>query len=391
MRYLGTMGIITAMLALVAGTARLFAAPATDVEGAMTAGGSARPIAGGDRGGSSVGSNACANAPDIFGFGAFGFDLAGTTTDGVAHSACLAFESIQIWRDVWHRWQSPVSGVVHVATCNQTTVDTRIAVYSPAAQCVPGSEYLLGCNDDSCGTQSQVSFVAQAGQIYLVRLGRFGASEPPAAGSGFIVFSSDAAAFECEGTVGCQDPDFTQSSAASNENFRVADDVTTPSTGVIEGLCWWGNYPAQPAVTDAFTVTYWTDSNGRPGTPIASFEQSTDLAVQRVHTGIVGLALDLSYQYSAHHEPVPVADGQRVWVEIRNFIGAPWYWQGSTLGNSSWQDATPTSNWGNSVSGHNRALCLKVGSNCTSDINGDGQINFSDLNAVISQFNADCP
>jgi hypothetical protein len=113
------------------------------------------------------GSDSCATPEPISGFGQFSFDTTAATTDGAA-------ECRQAFNDVWYAWTcGPAeAGLVIANTCDGTGLDTVMMVYSDATQCgAPGT--LLGCNDDTCGLQSQVAFVAQAGTTYLIRLGSF--------------------------------------------------------------------------------------------------------------------------------------------------------------------------------------------------------------------------
>lgn len=339
------------------------------------------------------GSDDCADAWEIHGFGVYPFNLAGATTDGQAHPSCLNAESSQVWRDRWYRWTCSVSGEVEVSTCQESALDTRIVVYAPSSPCIPANEYVIGCNDDACGTQSRVTFLAQAGQSYLIRIGRYGVTEPAAMGSGNIAISTTAPLGVCEGGPLGQDLQPLALGNASTGFFRVADDVVANVTGSIDGMCWWGSYDLFPGGADDFRVTYWSDMNGLPGIPIASFDQERGLGVLRASTGLAALSGAPIFEYSAHHEPVPVAKGQRVWVEIRNRIGSSddyWFWQGST-GGAALNDLSHLSNWGNATVIPNRAFCPHLVTSCTNDTNGDGLVNFADLNSVISQFNAACP
>lgn len=346
-----------------------------------------------DRGFGLFASNDCGFAPEIYGFGLYAFNFTGTTTDGQAHPACSNAGSSQVWRDVWYRWTSSVSGEVVVSTCGESSVDTRIVVYAPSSPCSPASEYVLGCNDDFCGTQSRVAFLAQAGQSYLIRIGKFGSTEPPATGSGEIQISTNTPLGVCEGGALTQPLQPGAIGLASTGFYRVADDVTAYATGAIDGLCWWGSYNPFPDGPDDFRVTYWSDANGIPGTPIASFDQHTGLGVFRVstaHTTFTGAPI---YEYAAQHGPVPVVNGQRVWIEIRNRVGGVndlWFWEASS-GGDSLHDLSHTSNWADADVNPARAFSAHLDTSCTNDVNGDGQVNFADLNSVISQFNAACP
>lgn len=69
--------------------------------------------------------------------------------------------------DVVYMLQLPCDYQVTVSSCG-SNFDTQIFVYG-AYSC--GSvAWLAGCNDDFCGTQSQVSFTATGGQLYMIVL-----------------------------------------------------------------------------------------------------------------------------------------------------------------------------------------------------------------------------
>lgn len=338
------------------------------------------------------GNDACSAAPAISGLGMWSFDLAGATTDGLSHPQCLAFNSSQIWRDRWWSWTSPVSGVVRVETCDLTTLDTRIAVYAPGSPCPPTNEYVVGCNDDACNSQTAIDFVARAGQTYLVRLGRFGSSEPVASGSGAFRISSAAAPGQCPPGDGPEQLVAIGGAAyGSTVSVRVADDVTAPVTGAIEGLCWFGSYFGFAPAADAFVITYWTDAGGVPGTPIASFSQANGLAVERAATDDLDAVGGTMFRFSAAHAAVPVAKNIRYWIEVRNLFGNTWYWQSSQQGNGALQDTTPSSDWTDAIPRQDMAWRLDLTSGCSSDTNGDGVINFADLNNIVSLINSACP
>ncbi len=119
------------------------------------------------------GADLCANAQPISGVGSFAFDNSAATTDGVPNALCLAFGQDDITSDVWFSWQAPNDGVFILDTCGQTSVDTKVGVL--AGSCAGA---VIACNDDSCGLQSSVTFTANSGATYLLRIGTF----PGAAG-----------------------------------------------------------------------------------------------------------------------------------------------------------------------------------------------------------------
>lgn len=340
------------------------------------------------------GSDSCGGAPAISGYGQWSFDLAGTTTDGVGHGLCFASGSDQLWRDRWWVWTASANGQATIETCGLTTVDTRIAVYSPAVVCPPADEYLMACDDDGCGgLQSSVSFIARAGQQYLIRVGRWALTEPAAGGVGMFEISGPGAADICpEEAILCQEAISGGDAHTSTSQYRVADDFRTEADGDVTGLCWRGSYASAAPGVDDFTITYWSNSGGQPGSPIATFSQSAGtLAVQRADAGDVNIVGGTMFEYSASHAPLALQGGAKRWVEVRNYFGNAWYWQISDQGNGGWQDSSVDSDWSNATLTPNMSFCVHFHSNCMGDTNGDGVINFADLNNVVSVINSACP
>ena len=141
------------------------------------------------------GSDSCSTAQVIGGPGPHAFDLnsATTGTDGQSGAACLYNMTTSILTDVWFRWTAPSSGFFLVSTCQQTTVDTKVAVYAGAG-CPPGAP--IACDDDGCGIQSVALFSASAGSTYLIQVGTsvFGS---PGTGTFLVLAVPNAANDDC--------------------------------------------------------------------------------------------------------------------------------------------------------------------------------------------------
>lgn len=334
-------------------------------------------------------SDSCFSATAISGPGVFAYNNLGATTDGAPHNACLNFGQDQIAQDVWFRWVASCDGVATVSTCDRSAADTRIAVYTPGAACPPGDQYLVTCVDDSCGLQTTVSFAAQAGQSYLIRVGNFPSSAP---GAGAIEISCDGGGSICELSE-CQSPqDSGESFFSTGAVLRVADNVTA-SGAAIDRLCWWG-FHVNGAPINTFRVSYYTDTGDRPGMIFASFIAGQNLAVNGpIDTGAVTLGGFAIRQYSAVHRAVPVQAGTRYWVEIVNVNASGWAWLNGAGGdNAAWQDSTPADGYETAnFQPLDLALCVGYLGACPSDTNGDGFVNFADLNNVIAAFNTPCP
>jgi hypothetical protein len=129
-------------------------------------------------------NDSCGTPEAQTGYGVFGFDSTGATTDGVDNAACDFFGGVSIFDDIWYCWTAQASELALVQTCG-SGFDTKIAVYD-GCTCPEGSG-ILACNDDSCGLQSVVTFNAVAGQTYLIRVGGFSAGDQ---GAGIIEFRS---------------------------------------------------------------------------------------------------------------------------------------------------------------------------------------------------------
>jgi len=118
------------------------------------------------------GADDCALAEPIKSYGTYAFDTNGATTDGAPDILCNFFSNQNIFNDVWFRFTAPETGIVDVATCGGTTLDTKIAVYGGADCGAP----VIACSDDNCSLQTRVTVGVTAGSTYLVRIGAFGAT-----------------------------------------------------------------------------------------------------------------------------------------------------------------------------------------------------------------------
>jgi hypothetical protein len=116
-------------------------------------------------GGSGPANDDCANAEAIFGPTTVAFDNTGANTDG--GSDCSDGGSSDIEADVWFMYTALASGGATVSTCGLTSIDTKIAVYDACG----GT--LIACNDDACGSSSEVSFSVTSLTSYVIRLGNY--------------------------------------------------------------------------------------------------------------------------------------------------------------------------------------------------------------------------
>ena len=72
--------------------------------------------------------------------------------------------------DVWFVYIAPGSGTLTADTCG-SGFDTALEIFDGAGGC--GALNSLGCNDDTCGLQSQVTAAVTVGGTYYIRVGGF--------------------------------------------------------------------------------------------------------------------------------------------------------------------------------------------------------------------------
>ncbi len=341
------------------------------------------------------GSDSCAGAPAIAGFGNFPFDNTNATEDGQDHGLCAKDGGAGIGRDLWWRWTSHVTGPVTISTCGLTTVDTEIAIYAPGAVCAPGDAALIFCDDQNCSGQTEITFLAAVGQQYLFRVGSFdgGSGFPPADG-GVGEFNLSGSISPCTPAY-CQEFDAdTSVGLRSDPSASVADDFMSADNTTVTFVCILGDYDSTgpaPGPTN-FTVRYLADNAGVPGALIASFDSSNGLVLEGpVATGAVVEGNYTQFAHKLSHPPVGVAAGVRYWVEVRN-LGSTFYWSSSAEGNGvSFQDYFNNGYQPADALPLDLAMCVGPIETCPFDGNNDGQVNFTDLNGVISSFNTPCP
>ncbi|MEZ6017828.1 MAG: hypothetical protein R3F49_22175 [Planctomycetota bacterium] len=183
------------------------------------------------------GSDSCASAQPIAGFGLFPFNNAAATPD---NSSC------SMGHDVWFAWTASATGNVTVSTCGQASFDSFLAAFG-STSCPPTNS--LGCNDDSCGLQSTITFAAVAGTTYLIEVGTY---QNSAGGAGSIEVTAGGS------TGGCQNPsvgpdvivgDVSDVSNYGPVNGMVAYALGTTSCNIgDQELDWIANSPNHPVI-----------------------------------------------------------------------------------------------------------------------------------------------
>jgi hypothetical protein len=122
-------------------------------------------------------NNSCQNAMRIGEVINQSFNTTYATFDGPGH--CTSSPNI------WYRYTASRTCNVTVSLCG-SSYDTALAIYR-GSECYPQQNNMIGCNDDACGRQSEITFPATAGSEYLIEVGGFGVSK----GSGVISIICD--------------------------------------------------------------------------------------------------------------------------------------------------------------------------------------------------------
>ncbi|MBW7991090.1 MAG: hypothetical protein FVQ84_13890, partial [Planctomycetes bacterium] len=122
-------------------------------------------------------NNNCQNAMRIGEVINQAFNTSYATFDGTGH--CTSSPNI------WYRYTALRSCNVTVSLCG-SNYDTALTIYR-GSECFPEQDNMIGCNDDACGRQSEITFPATAGNEYLIEVGGFGVS----IGTGVISISCD--------------------------------------------------------------------------------------------------------------------------------------------------------------------------------------------------------
>lgn len=75
--------------------------------------------------------------------------------------------------DLWYSFRAPCAGTINIDLCTGTTYDAALEVFSG-----PCSNLLsVACNDDSCGVNSAVSFMAPNAIHYFIRVGGYNGAQ----------------------------------------------------------------------------------------------------------------------------------------------------------------------------------------------------------------------
>jgi hypothetical protein len=115
----------------------------------------------------------CRNVWEIFNDGIYWYDNTNAQTDGAPNALCQNAASNDITADLWWCWTATHTGATTVSTIGFSTRDTKLAVYQDCIPC-PEALGIIACNDDAANTlQSNLTFPAEAGTRYLIRVGNY--------------------------------------------------------------------------------------------------------------------------------------------------------------------------------------------------------------------------
>ncbi len=200
------------------------------------------------------GADDCAAATPIAGSGTFNVNTVGSTDSSQQTGSCPTAH-----HDVWFSWTAAATQSVDLSTCGGASVDTVVAVYAGPGCPLSGTQ--IGCNDDSCGTQSRLSFNATSGSIYLFQIGAWNANTTFI---GSIMVGQSA--LPCGSNTG---PDVIVGDITDLQNVTAGgglDAFTVGTTSCNVGtavLNWQGNTPLHPVIAEAFYKYKIVNGSGR--------------------------------------------------------------------------------------------------------------------------------
>lgn len=183
--------------------------------------------------------------------------------------------------DLWYSFVAPCDGDTTISLCD-SDYDTRVAVYE--GDCLTLT--VTACNDDECGTRSEVTFAAVGGTSYLVQVGGFNSST----GTGNVLLLTGPA------NGNCADAEFVTDGSVAWDNTCASQSGQNPGCGstFTDPFDLWYEYTAScdgDLTIDTFgsgfdtRVAVWADC-GDPA-PIACDDDTGGPQSEVVLTGVV--------------------------------------------------------------------------------------------------------
>ncbi len=158
----------------------------------------------------------CQNAQPVGNVNNLSFDTTYATFDGPG--SCMTSKNI------WYRYTATCTGEVTVSLCG-SSFDTMLAVYR-GFNCYPSMSDRVGCNDDACNRQSELTFEVTAGSLYLIEVGGYGSE-----------FGQGVLSISCESSQPPTVPNDNCQNAQSVGNVTNLSFDTTNATFDGPGLC----------------------------------------------------------------------------------------------------------------------------------------------------------
>ncbi|MCC6360179.1 MAG: hypothetical protein IT450_15655 [Phycisphaerales bacterium] len=304
---------------------------------------------------------------EVVGAGATAFNNFSATNDGLA--VCSTSN-----KDIWYQYTLSADAEVRVDTCG-SSFDTVLAVFDACG----GTQ--IACNDDSCGLQSVVTFVAQGGTTVYIRVAAFGAAG--AGGAGTLTVTELAPPYVEPG-----DADDTPGTADTPQGSGVLDAIVGNFDSVADAdvyliaICDAANFSATTVGgttqdtqlflfnDQGYGVTFNDDSTGLQSRITSQFVPGNGnyyLGVSRYDNDPIdagALALWIDTPFGTERQP----DGPGA--------ANPWVDFDST-------SATAGGAYRITLTG---ACYVSGGGGCSGDLDGDNDRDISDLAILLSQF-----
>jgi hypothetical protein len=83
--------------------------------------------------------------------------------------SCTGTTLPAIFHDVFYRYVATATGVATVTTCGTVDWDTQLAAFTGSC----AAPVFVACNDDACGSQSEIEFPTVCGETYTIVLGSY--------------------------------------------------------------------------------------------------------------------------------------------------------------------------------------------------------------------------
>ena len=172
------------------------------------------------------------------------------------YSSVGAFTSSPAWacasgaNDVWFSYAATGTGTMTVSLCNLAGWDTALQIFSGACSGLTS----LGCNDDSCATQSSLSVAVTAGQTYRIRVGGYNG----ATGSFSLTVTAPASAPAAPSNLAAA------AAGTSQINLTWIDNATTETGFAVQRSTDGVTFAA--ATTLGANVVSWSDTGRAAGT-----------------------------------------------------------------------------------------------------------------------------